>query len=394
MADIKSLLKKKQGENNDEYLYRLGAMREMIGYSWEKLAIVINKETGLDRSEAAYRKKYKAYTLSVEAQGKTIEPDSETLDIVTKEKLEIREQKVQHNATMRVLQREQSIKDIARETAEIISQRLPLIMPKKEKAPKKSKAEAILVISDWHYGILVDTYWNKYSPDIARERIRELTNETINYCLSRGINRLHILNLGDLICGRIHLQLRLQSRYDTITQVMEVAEILAEMIQELSVHFEIEYYDCDDNHSRIEPNKKEHIQLETLVRIIRWYLIKRFENRKDIHINNNEYGDDIITFNIFDHKIAAVHGHKDKPNKITANLSLMTQEHFDLIISAHLHHFISNEQNYTLHISNGSLMGADLYATDLRLTNKPSQNIIIATQDNVANEIHRVILNG
>ena len=86
-------------------------------------------------------KKYKAYTLSVEAQGKTIEPDSETLDIVTKEKLEIREQKVQHNATMRVLQREQSIKDIARETAEIISQRLPLIMPKKEKTLKKSSAK-------------------------------------------------------------------------------------------------------------------------------------------------------------------------------------------------------------------------------------------------------------
>ena len=47
------------------------------------------------------------------------------------------------------------------------------------------------------------------------------------------------------------------------------------------------YYDCDDNHSRVEPNKKESIALETLTRITHWYLVSRFENRPDVTIHNN-----------------------------------------------------------------------------------------------------------
>ena len=37
-------------------------------------------------------------------------------------------------------------------------------------------------------------------------------------------------------------------------------------------------------------------------------------------------------------------------------------------------------------------MGTDNYAESLRLDSAPSQNIIIVTEDNVAETIHRVIL--
>lgn len=37
-------------------------------------------------------------------------------------------------------------------------------------------------------------------------------------------------------------------------------------------------------------------------------------------------------------------------------------------------------------------MGTDDYASDLRLNNKPSQNLIIVSQESVAESIHKIIL--
>ena len=71
----------------------------------------------------------------------------------------------------------------------------------------------------------------------------------------------------------------------------------------------------------------------------------------------------------------------------------MTHEHYDLVLTAHLHHFSADEQNETLVVSNGSLMGTDTYAANLRLSSKASQNLIIVTDDSVAEAIYRIVLN-
>jgi len=60
-----------------------------------------------------------------------------------------------------------------------------------------------------------------------------------------------------LIAGRIHLTIRFNSRIDVITQTIEVSELLAEFIDELSTYVPIDYYSVIDNHSRLEPNKKD-----------------------------------------------------------------------------------------------------------------------------------------
>ena len=106
----------------------------------------------------------------------------------------------------------------------------------------------------------------------------------------------------------------------------------------------------------------------------------------------NTYGDDIIDFELKGHKIIGVHGHKDKPTKVIDNLSMLTHNHYDLVLTAHLHHFSAEEKNDTLCISNSSLMGTDQFAQDLRMDSKPSQNLIIVSNDNVAKEIVRILL--
>ena len=70
----------------------------------------------------------------------------------------------------------------------------------------------------------------------------------------------------------------------------------------------------------------------------------------------------------------------------------MTRRRNDLVLSGHFHHLSMDESHECLRISNGSLMGVDQYAQDLRLTNKPSQNMIIVSEENVCEVFYRILL--
>ena len=63
-----------------------------------------------------------------------------------------------------------------------------------------------------------------------------------------------------------------------------------------------------------------------------------------------------------------------------------------ILLTAHRHHFSADESNECLVVSNGSLMGTDSYAANLRLSSKPTQNLIIVSEDNVAQSIYRIIV--
>ena len=206
------------------------------------------------------------------------------------------------------------------------------------------------------------------------------------------IDDLYILDLGDLIAGRIHLNIRLNSRIDVITQTIEISELLAEFIAKFSSNgIKVHYMNCMDNHSRIEPRKSDSLDLESLCRITPWFLKERLKGSNVEFIENN-VSKNIITFDLLGHKNCAVHGHQDNLNRVVESLSLMVKENFDLILTAHYHHFSGDERNETMVLSNGSLMGTDQYAEDLRLSSKPSQNLIIVTEDNVVDDICRILV--
>ncbi len=126
-----------------------------------------------------------------------------------------------------------------------------------------------------------------------------------------------------------------------------------------------------------------------MARLTKWYLKNRLP---DIDYIDNTFADDIVDFKVRGHKIIGVHGHKDKPAKVIDNLSMLTHDHYNLVLTAHLHHFSAEEKNSTLCISNSSLMGTDQFAQNLRLDSKPSQNLIIVSDDNVAKEIVRILV--
>ena len=116
------------------------------------------------------------------------------------------------------------------------------------------------------------------------------------------------------------------------------------------------------------------------------------KDNKNIRIIDNKYADDIISFETLGHSVVAVHGHKDKLNKVIDNMTHMTRQRNELILTGHFHHFSADENHECLRLSNGSLMGVDQYANDLRLTSKPSQNMIIVSKEDVAEAIYKIKL--
>lgn len=385
-----------QGETEEQFCKRLYRLKDSLELTWVELADILNDELGYSYSPDKYRKDaYKYLDEKLEDFYDAI-PDAELDADILEMKIErtkLADERSQVNALYRRIAREDSIKEIAHDMAEQFAKNLKLssIKPTSLKSNKKSKYKGLLLVSDWHYGIDIDNIFNKYNPEIAKQRIQQLQEETIIRCKEKGITELTVINLGDLIAGNIHLPLRINSRLDVMSQIMEVSELYAEMLANLSQHFHITTYSVLDNHSRIDPNKDTSLQLESLARITDWFLKERLKDC-NVDILDNSIDTNIATFEIDGYKILGVHGDLDKQNKLVDSLTSFTQQHYDLIVSAHMHHFSTDEKNNTMVICNGSLMATDDYAFKLRLNSYPSQTLIMISDKSVCDEIHRIVL--
>lgn len=398
-----SMLSKLESESREEYLIRcFGVKEDNPKISWRKLADKMNTELGESHYHSYYLQKYQKW---VDARSKMGQISTATIEDKRKAELEsllrkvkvtkaqLSDERVQNNAYIRSIAREETIKQIAADAVRQMSSKKILGVSYPRPLHTNAEHEGIVMLSDWHYGININNYFNTYNPEVCIDRLCELRDAIIRIGRKHNIRKIHVTNLSDLIAGRIHLGLRLESVNDVITQVMQVSELLAEFLTDLSEYFEIEYRDVVDNHSRLEPNKKDSLELETLVRIIPWYLEQRLKDNKRVKILYNTFADDIISFKVFDFNIVAVHGHKDSPAKVINNMIAATRQRNDMVLTAHLHHFSSDEEQECLRISNGSLMGVDTYAQDLRLHSKASQNFIVVSKDNVAKAIYKINLN-
>ena len=379
-------------ETAEEFRKRVYSLKEAMGYTWQEVADLINSETNKNYSESKYRKEYHKIEndVPIVAEKEEDEVQAKILEL-RKERVKLSDERVQANAYYRRLAREDTIKEIGIEAAKLIAQSKPLLQPITTIREDGEKV-GIVTISDWHYGLNIDNFLNKYDTEEARVRVRNLLDQVKEICVREDLTRVCVVDLSDLIAGRIHLSIRLQSRVDVITQIMEVSEILSEFLSELSQMVYVNYYSCLDNHARLEPVKENSLDLESLQRITPWFLKARLANNENISVNDNYYGEDIITFEVLGHKVAGVHGDKDRPQSVVDSISMLTEQHYDLILTAHLHHFSADEKNRTVVISNSSLCGTDSYSKGLRLSAHPSQNMIIATRDNPTYCIYRILV--
>ena len=247
-----------------------------------------------------------------------------------------------------------------------------------------NKKECIVALSDIHYGIEIDNHWNKYDSDIAFRRINKVISKAIE--VGNECDIVHLFIGGDLINGNIHLSSRMSNRENISKQIVGVSELISQAISRLSKEFSyVGVHICGGNHDRVNPSKSENDFEDNYVNVIKEFVLLRCEKLLNVIFNDNEYGCDIVRFNVCGKSIVGTHGDKVSSKQAIQRYSTMFDK-VDYVLSGHVHHDKMESFSNGKVITVPSFSGMDRYARELALYSRPSQKIMIL-EDNSNDEL-------
>lgn len=297
-----------------------------------------------------------------------------------KEKMRFQDQRREFNKILRQESRHEHLKSEFIKAIKDTDSIIPLDFKHREYAP--SEKDGVLLIGDWHVGLTVENYWNKYNLDEFYKRVDKLVFKVEEYGKLHNIKTLHVFGLGDFLHGLIHVTTRIVSEENTVKQTKIVADVIGKLLLKFASTFQnVEFYMVTGNHARVSPNKKESLAEENFEEFISWYLEAKLENIDNINLNKNVYDNEIIVANILGHTCLGVHGDKDKITNVAQNLSLMLKIIPDYIFTADKHHLEENEIHGVEVIINRSLSGVDQYAQSIRKTSHAGQTFMIFSRE-------------
>lgn len=389
---IDKILEKRDNETDFEWEVRLNVGkvdREIpyVDYDWKEIVDMLGTNVHYDtQRKSAYRdKKWVEYV----NQKKIDNVSQETLDEINEKLLEIKKEKVKLqdernlvNNKIRQMARKESFIDYIKDNIDSLANVKPMINYVDNKIEGIISNHAVLMLSDWHVGITVDNYLNKYNLDIRKTRLNELCKNTIKYCKMNEVEVLHMTFLGDLISGEIHDILRIQNQLKLSEQLIIVSELCSELIFELSKHVKfVNVLAVDGNHDRTIQDKRGALDKDTYLDVIRQFIKLRVKDLKNVSFTDNTRDDEITTINIEGWKFACMHGHNINRSKVSYQMNNVLNDMFDYILLGHFHQGEEHLQYKTKVITNGSLVGSDTYSKKLKLHTYPMQKLLMVNRD-------------
>lgn len=244
----------------------------------------------------------------------------------------------------------------------------------------ESDNDMVVLLSDIHYGIGIDSSFNKCDKTIIQERLEQYISEIKQIQAIHKSQDCYLVLGGDLISGAIHSQIRMENIENVITQIKEVSVLLSHFVNALSqMFFHVHVYETPGNHSRLFPNKDENQKGDLLDTLIPHYLKASLQNLSNVYIYSNIIDEEICSFSVRGHQIMGVHGDKDTVSSVVENMKKLSGNTPDIIVMAHRHTNALTTVNDTKIVQNGCLSGTDNYALNKRLINQPEQTVFIVT---------------
>lgn len=386
-------IKRRQDENEQQYLWRLGRAKDagIIDLSWDGIAAIINSEFRDEteyRTECAYRKAYSQAKkffdsdvfkeLSDEKCLKELQIQKQELE---KEKIKVRDER---NELKRLL-REQSRKEnyIEQVIRSISEHQSSIFDYDKNKKKNNSYSESDLIISctDIHAGIEIDNFFNKFNEEILERRFSQYLDKIFEVQDRHGSKNAYVI-LSELISGLIHNELRIESNQNIIEQFLMVSDYISKFLSELSYSFDtVNVYINPGNHSRISPNKDDSLKGENIDHFAIPYLEAKLQNFKNIYFHRNNIEESIAMFNVRGYIVMSSHGDKDNVSTVVQKFTMMFSMKPDLVYLGHRHTNGMTTVYDTKVIQSGCLSGSDNYCMDKRLKNRPEQTISVITEN-------------
>lgn len=301
-------------------------------------------------------------------------------DELYKERRKLYDQRREYNKLLTSDARAEHLNKELVESANRLAEIKPLIFEEKWFKPNFHR-EAVLFWSDWHYGMITKNIWNEYNTEICRKRVKALVEITKEFITFNKIDVLSIVMLGDAANGAIHSSCRVQSEEDTCDQLMNVSELMAEAINELSkVVNHIAVYSCYGNHLRTVQNKDDSIHSDNMEKVIPWWLKQRLKDNSKVEIIESEYKE-FTKLKVLGYNICCVHGDLENFKNIGTTVNTIFTKKFgetiDYTVSGDKHHLEEFEQFGIESVLIRSLCGTDDYANNKRLYSRPGQTLMI-----------------
>lgn len=382
-------LKRMPDETDDQYFYRVCEMKNSLGFTWSQMSDIFNEEFGCYKGEDAYRKRWTAYNggpktkLTNPVGNSALDEIKEATDALYKAKRQLYDQRREYNKILASDARADNLAEKLIEAAnEVPLQNYSNIFMVDNHT---SETEALLCLSDWHYGATSNNIWNTYNTDICKQRVSSLFKKVVAALRKHSVKTLNIALLGDFVSGAIHTGVRVASEENICDQLMHVSEILANLINELSLYVEqINVYSTYGNHARTVQDKKDSIHADNMERIIPWWIKQRLFDNDKVNVIDSEYYE-FIYFDVCGYNVVCTHGDLDKFKNIGVTINSLFTKKFsktiDYTFSGDKHHLEAFEQFGVESALVGSLCGTDEYANNRRLYANPMQTLCIFTPE-------------
>lgn len=254
----------------------------------------------------------------------------------------------------------------------------------------KTNEDCILLLSDLHIGEVVNSEelngLNEYNFEIFCKRL-QFISDTIKDIVTNKlngykINNLHILGLGDWLCGNIHEELVETSDLNVVDQSFKGSLVISQFIRELSPYFES--VNCEfivGNHGRFSKTikfKERYVNWDYVAYKIIELMLENIEN-----INFNIPKSFFRVIEILNQRILLFHGDNIRSYAGTAysgvektvnQFNEILQSNFDYCMLGHFHTQAELPRVNGEIFMNGSMIGGNEYSIGkIFKMNEPTQ---------------------
>lgn len=372
--------KKKDEETFDDYMMRIGDACGERKLTQDQAAMFLNEATGSDYGECRYRKTYKAWKAGYDyAVGRTNEETIQNeLQRLKIEKVKLQDERTAANRVYRDVARVEAIKELIAAKVVPYDKKDFLNVVQYE----GSGHDVIVCLSDLHTGAGIDSAWNKFNREILKARLESYVAQVFNIVERHAAEKIHVLLLGDLINGHIHVNTRVQNNENSIEQVMTAAELVSNFVAELyEVCQHIDVYSVSGNHSRVFPSKEDQVAGDELEALIPFYMKARLQNLAGIEVKTEKLDPTFGGFKARNSLVMYAHGDKDSPANVVEHLTMMVKQPIDLVFLGHRHTNGMTTVHGTKVIESGCVCGTDSYAVGIRKNDIPQQAVAVIADD-------------
>lgn len=354
---------------------------------WQDIADYMTEQTGVPVAKEYCRKGAPLFYLFDEA-GWVREPESGdgANSTYLRQKLEAdkaaikaRDERNELARIQRELARRESVVDTVREMLHSEVSPLPGYVPGNAEV---SDTDLIVHLTDIHAGIEIDNYCNEYNSDVLHQRLDTYLDKIREVAIRHCAENCYVFLGGDLLSGAIHSTIRIENQMDVIRQLKLVSLEIGRFVSELSKMFgNVDVYSVAGNHSRLSPNKQDHLKGENLDTLVPFYLTALLQNYENVHIHEENVEESVAMFSVRGQRVFGAHGDKDTPENVVQRLTMMFGVKPDIVMLGHRHTNGMKTVYDSKVIESGCVSGPDNYCMDHRLRNKPEQAVLVVSDD-------------